>query len=172
VADHLKDGRSADTERLFQVLEAYGADPARWPEAERENLCRLLALGDPAIAQAVKAARELDSILAAAPAPALDVGASRDRFLTGMREKVLQSSLPLDLDRYRSGRDAAPRGRRLPWPAFGALAASLAAGLFVGAGGMAHEFIPALLEGEASEEELWSPAIFGDAAALVEDDEL
>jgi hypothetical protein len=171
VADHLRDGRSADTERLFQVLEAYGADPARWPEAEREGLCRLFALGDPAIAEAVKGARELDSILAAAPAPTLDAGASRDRFLTGMREKMLQSSLPLDLDRHRSGRDAVRAGRRPPWPVFGALAASLAAGLFVGAGGMAREFMPALLEGEAGEEELWSPAFVGDAAALVEDDE-
>jgi hypothetical protein len=171
VTDHLRDGRSADTERLFQVLEAYGADPAHWPEAEREDLCRLLALGDPAIAGAVKAARELDSILAAAPVPALDAGASRDRFLTGLREKMLQSSLPLGLDSYRNGRDAVRAERRPPWPVFGALAASLAAGLFVGAGGMAREFMPAFLEGESSEEELWSPTFVGDAAALVEDDE-
>ena len=171
MANHLRDGAGANTERLFQVLEAYGADPARWPEAEREDLRRLLSSGDPAVAAAVTAARELDAVLTAGSAPALDAGASRDRFMARLREERQPSSPLLDFDRYRGSKAALGVARRLPWPAFGALAASLAAGLYVGAGGLAHEFIPAVLESEASEEELWSPAIVGDAAALVEDDE-
>ena len=172
MADHLHDAGGANTERLLQVLEAYGADPARWPEAEREDLRRLLSLEDPAIAEAVKAARELDTILAAAAAPAVDAGASRDLFLTRLRENMPPASPPLDLDSHRGSTGAHRAVRRLPWPAFGALAASLAAGLYVGAGGMAHEFIPAVLtEEEAGEEELWLPAILGEAAEMAEDDE-
>jgi hypothetical protein len=165
----LNNDSPADKRRLIQVLESYGADPARWPQDEREVLRRLLFLGDPAIEEAVKTAQEMDSILARAPAPAVDAELSRDRFLARLREQGLPVTSPLDLAGRRSG--SAGALRRLPWPAFGALAASLAAGIYAGAGGMAHEFIPAVLEGEPAEEVLWSPAIFSDAVELIEDDQ-
>ncbi len=170
MTDHLDQGRK-DKERLFQVLEAYGADPARWPDNERQDLLKLCAGRDAAVEEALKAARELDAILAATGRPALDVEAARDRFLSRLPDSPAQSPPPpLDLQRYRDKNAAVRAARRLPWPAFGALAASLAAGLYVGAGGMAHEFIPALVAGEASDEELWSPAIFGDDAVSIEDE--
>ncbi len=57
-------------ERLKIVLDAYGADPARWPDAEREALSSLLdncaehdSIG--------KDADEIDQILAAANRPAV-----------------------------------------------------------------------------------------------------
>lgn len=171
MATHVDGERKASVERLFEVLEAYGADPARWPEAERDGLLRLVASGDAAVETALKAARELDSVLAAASVPALDVGASRERFLAGMGEKIGEVAPPVAFGRHRSGRWRAGAIRRLPWPAFGALAASLAAGLYVGAGGLARDFIPPLLADEVSEEELWSPMIFGDDLGLVEDNQ-
>ncbi len=169
MADHLNHGRE-DKQRLLRVLQTYGADPARWPENERPELLRLCASRDPAIEEALKAARELDAILAVAGRPTLDVEASRDRFLNRIHEELAPSP-PLDFGRYRRDKDGVRARRRLPWPALGALAASLAAGLYVGAGGMAHEFIPVLLAGEASEEELWSPSIFGNGAVSIEDEQ-
>jgi hypothetical protein len=167
----LNNDSPADKRRLIQVLESYGADPSRWPQDEREVLRRLLFLGDPAVEEALKTAQEMDSILARAPAPAVDAELSRDRFLARLREQGLPVTSHLDLAGRRSGRAGARALRRLPWPAFGALAASLAAGIYAGAGGMAHEFIPAVLEGEPAEEVLWSPAIISDAAELIEDDQ-
>lgn len=166
-----RDGGGSGRERLLQVLEAYGADPARWPETEREGLKTLLAAGGLAAGDAVKAARELDSILAAATAPALDTEASRERLLARLHEQTASAPPPVDFDCHRREKAALRARRRLPWPAFGALAASLAAGLYVGAGGLAREFVPALLVGEVSEEELWSPAVSGDAALWAEGDE-
>ena len=161
------------SERLFRVLEAYGADPARWPENERQDLLRLCAGRDPAMEEALKAARELDAILAAAGRPALDVEAARDRFLSSASRQRRRHR------RHRRSISSTTEATRMPFAPrgachgrhSGALAASLAAGLYVGAGGMAHEFIPALVAGEASEEELWSPAIFGDDAVSIEDEQ-
>ncbi len=58
----------AQLERLFAVIDAHGADPARWPEAERNGL-ELLARS-PQAAGALAEARALDAVLAKAPMPA------------------------------------------------------------------------------------------------------
>lgn len=49
-------------ERLRAILAAYGARPERWPEAERAEALRLLAL-DPASAPLVEAEAALDALL-------------------------------------------------------------------------------------------------------------
>ena len=49
-------------ERLQQLIEAYGADSRRWPEAEREAGRALLAT-QPHQASAIEAARDLDHLL-------------------------------------------------------------------------------------------------------------
>ncbi|MFW2342081.1 hypothetical protein [Brevundimonas sp.] len=62
-------------ERFQAIVEAYGADPARWPEAERDSA---LAWADQAgqAAQAILAeARALDVGLAGYPAPLPDAAA-------------------------------------------------------------------------------------------------
>ena len=48
--------------RLQRLIEAYGADPARWPAAEREAAERLLA-ASPDLTAAVNEARRLDGAL-------------------------------------------------------------------------------------------------------------
>lgn len=58
-------------ERLRDLLAAYGADPSRWPEAERAEGLRLLA-ADPGLAAEQAAAGRLDAALdrfALAPLP-------------------------------------------------------------------------------------------------------
>jgi hypothetical protein len=58
---------SVDLARLAQLLDAYGAAPAQWPEAERAGALRLLERD--AQARALQqAALQLDALLDAAPA--------------------------------------------------------------------------------------------------------
>jgi hypothetical protein len=163
-------GSNGRRERLLRVLETYGADPARWPETERDELQRLLSTADQALVEAVGRARELDAVLATVTAPAVEPGPSLERFLARLPEKLAPPSTGTDRRWYRPGARAVRPPFRLPWPALSALAASLAAGLLIGAGGLAHDFIPPLLAGEADEEELWPFPGLDDAAALLEDE--
>jgi hypothetical protein len=49
-------------ERLAQLLEAYGGEPARWPEAERASALQLVA-AEPEAAALQRAALQLDGAL-------------------------------------------------------------------------------------------------------------
>ena len=49
-------------ERLAQLIEAYGADPARWPESEREDALALISSSPQAAALRLRAAA-LDGLL-------------------------------------------------------------------------------------------------------------
>lgn len=54
--------------RLQRLIEAYGADPARWPAEERDAAVRRAA-GDPAAQAALAEARQLDDLLDRLEAP-------------------------------------------------------------------------------------------------------
>lgn len=54
------------TERLAEILEAYGGDPLRWPESER-LAAQGLAARDPRAAAMVAEAEALDALFDAAP---------------------------------------------------------------------------------------------------------
>lgn len=58
----------AATDRARKVLDAYGADPARWPATERAAIAAAIA-ADPALTAAQADARRLDGALARMPAP-------------------------------------------------------------------------------------------------------
>ncbi len=62
--------KAIDGDRLRRLLEAYGAEPARWPEAERQAALTLLATHSNAVRLRAEAA-ELDAWLdeAAVPQP-------------------------------------------------------------------------------------------------------
>lgn len=80
-------------ERLSQILAAYGAAPARWPEAEREAAERLLAR-DPAAARAARQEAGLDVLLSRhrVPAPhAAQVGRALSGFQPASGLAVLRS---------------------------------------------------------------------------------
>ncbi len=55
--------------RALEVLEAYGADEDRWPEADREHV-RLAIAADPLLAKRRAEEAELDALLALAPVEA------------------------------------------------------------------------------------------------------
>lgn len=102
-------------ERFKVLVEAYGANPARWP-AEERDVAEAFANATPEAQALLAEARALDHVLdAAATAPV-----SRD-----LETRVLDSF-------------NAPKPRRallpewMPWPQAAALAASLVLGMFAG----------------------------------------
>ena len=58
-------------ERLRHLLDAYGANPSRWPAAERDAMRALLA-HSPGLARWQRQAAELDALLDRATLPAAD----------------------------------------------------------------------------------------------------
>jgi anti-sigma factor RsiW len=56
-------------ERAQQVLDAYGADEARWPDADRDAVRQAIA-ADPALAKRQAEEAEMDALLALAPVEA------------------------------------------------------------------------------------------------------
>lgn len=118
-------------ERLAAVLATYGADPARWPEAERRELSAHLAAAGEALAEA----QAMDRLLAAMP----EVG-PRDGFALRLMARI---------DREVAA--PAPReGRaRLLWGAALPLAASLLLGAYLGAAGELDPVLPDAVTGAA-----------------------
>ncbi len=118
-------------ERVTELISAYGADPADWPEAEREAARRLL-LDEPAhFVDALEQARQLDAALRQVSEPEIP---------DGLATKILAHA-PSKLSgatRY-SGPFAALRrlsGRKYFWP-LRVATASLFTGIAAGYGAMA-----------------------------------
>ena len=111
-------------ERLVAVLAAYGADPARWPEADRRNLAAHLAEEGEAMA----AAQALDRLLASAPK-----AAPGEDFVARVMARIDDGA-----------REPAPRARRmgLGWGSAIPLAASLILGAYLGAAGDLDALLP------------------------------
>lgn len=112
--------KDMDRQRLDSLLDAYGADPARWPAAERSAAQALLA-SDPAAQARLAQARLLDralDVLPPAPAPAGDLAA---RIRNAARQPVTPA-IPLP----------APANTNSPWRFTAALAASAVIGLWLG----------------------------------------
>ncbi len=57
------------TERVRSLIDAYGADPERWPAGERDAARRLVH-ADPVLAAELAEAASFDALLDALPAPA------------------------------------------------------------------------------------------------------
>lgn len=108
--------------RLKQMLAAYGAQPRRWPEAEREAALALLAGSDEA-RRLLEEARAIDRLLDVVPAPeaALDAASLAAR----LTERPQEAARPPIRATTRL---------RLPFmlPNLIGLAAAAAVGFFVG----------------------------------------
>jgi len=81
-----------DEIRLRQILDAYGARPERWPEAERAAARALLASSPAARAAQADAAR-LDALLDAAPAPPAPPAELAARIVAAARPRARVVSL-------------------------------------------------------------------------------
>lgn len=121
--------------RLLSIIEAYGADPERWPEDEREDALSLLEHSTTAIA--IQEAARLDTLLAKSPAPGPSLA---------LRAGI--ASIPA---RHGAGTSSLSR---LFWP-FGAiwqpaigLAAAAIIGLVVGVGSPPEEISLSQTESE------------------------
>ncbi|MDM7945499.1 MAG: hypothetical protein QUV20_04135 [Oceanibaculum nanhaiense] len=118
--------QAMDLQRLEALLDAYGADPARWPAAERAAALALLAI-EPAAQARLEQARQLDRVLDAlppAPAPAGDL-AARIRAVARHQRAPAAPVAPIPAP-------IPANGNRAPWRFTMALAASAVIGLWLG----------------------------------------
>jgi len=111
-------------DRLQHLLDAHGADPRRWPAAERADAEALIAR-DPQAARLADAARRLDQ--------ALDSFAVEPAGMA-LQEAILRRARTLDAPRRLSWRDML--GEFLPvrplWPNLAGLAAAAVLGIGIG----------------------------------------
>lgn len=109
--------RRMTDDRLFDIIETWGAEPHGWPEAERAEAEALLAEKPGKFSSALIAARELDLMLAVLPEP--DMPRALTEAIIATAPKPARGLLP------RWG------GLKAPWvPASGFAAAAF--GLFMG----------------------------------------
>ena len=149
--------RSATLERLEQVLDAYGGDPIRWPDNERDVLLALVRQSPKASAR-LQEAEVLDQILshgdrwtepvscsmanrladgvmeAIATRETMAAEASGQVTVDSIRDKTLDDVVTLDS--YRSGANVGRQPKRNSWPAAALMAASLVFGVYLGASGV------------------------------------
>lgn len=137
----------AKMDRLQAVLAAYGADPARWPQSDRE-LAPLLTATHPDVAASLEDARSLDSALAHASRPVVPMAAA-DRLVANAAEARVNV---VAFARHGKERPAAPRTAQSSRLAIAtSLAASLALGIYLGATGQSEWLTPPLFAEESPE---------------------
>src|SRR5260221_12279238 len=107
-------------ERFHILLDAYGADPARWPQAERGS-AEAFARATPGAAALIAAARALDQALDRVPAAMPEL----DAVVVAAQASAAPQRRPL---RPRRG----GFGFGLAWPNFAGLAAAMVVGFVVG----------------------------------------
>ena len=123
------------TEERFRILiEAYGAAPARWPEAERLAAARFAAT-DPAAHAILEEALKLDGLMAALPTPDMPLSLV-DKVLESAAVETLVAAAaapkPAQAPEgfWRSVRALWPLAPR--WAPMGVLAGAAALGMVVG----------------------------------------
>jgi hypothetical protein len=133
---------SADEQRLHELLAAYGRNPLRWPEADRQRFAGLVRAPHLLPAGPAGEAAELDRLLdAAGPGQLPPHPGAHDRLMQRIAGEPQLSSDP-----------AAPppvRGFRAMLAA-GMMAASIALGIFVGLDTTAVATLAEALPGQAS----------------------
>lgn len=149
-----EDTTGPDIAALRRLLDTYGGDASRWPQAEARRVAPLLARDGPARALLAEA-RALDKILARAPitqperrqrlADRIAAAANVETDTATMR----RGPNVLDLTRASGPARRAPIVRRAgQWQAAALLAASLLVGVFAGVSGIvgpAFDDVAALL---------------------------
>lgn len=151
-----------DHQRLRAVLNAYGADPRRWPERDRHELAGLLE----ALPEQVSEASQIDRVLLAAKAPAGE-RKSLDAILAAVASEAPRQDNVVLLRPRASHRATVPLRRFAAVP----LAASLALGIYVGSTGSLDAFLPGSVTGEtlAAGEDPGDLSGISDIEAMTED---
>lgn len=133
--------KTADMERLTEVLLAYGAKPENWPADERETLRKVASSGKAELSACLQEAREVDAVLSCLPEARIPDGAA-DRALA--KALVPPGASVVDLQAARARRSRAGRtiDMRQVIPVGVALAASLMLGVLAGLSGLTATYIP------------------------------
>ena len=118
------------TDRLREVLAAYGADPARWPAGDRTELVHLID----GAGEGYRDALEVDRLLQLASAPEQGFGAN---------ERLI---------RYVHALQSTARRPVLRWTAALPLAASLLLGIYLGGQEDAAAWLPGLEQASTEDE--------------------
>lgn len=154
---------AADRQRLDELLQAYGRNPLRWPEADRQRFAGLVRSPQLLPAEAAAGADALDRLLdlaGAAPMPEPD--AARARL---MQRIAAEPQLATDVTA------PPPLGGLRGLLAAGMLAASIAIGAFVGLDTSAGEMLAGSLSASSGADEvldlvLADPAELDDGGVL------
>lgn len=123
--------------RLKAVLDAYGADPARWPDADRVALADALQEHNSALIAGRQAAAEIDQVLAAASRSTVPAGAHA-RLAELARTSPQQAQVAVSTPQQ-------PTFGVSRFAAISTLAASLFVGIYMGALGT----LDPILDGES-----------------------
>ena len=123
-----------DLKRLEEVLEIFGPEPRRWPEAER-NVLEALSREAPGGRRLLAEARALDQVMARAPG-----GEASDRAKRQVMEAIgadtrLERAAPSFIERLRQRLEGG--WLRAPaWSPAAVMSAALALGVYLGASGL------------------------------------
>ena len=122
---------------FMRLVDAYGADPERWPPEQRDAALALTT-SDAAADAVLREARVLDAFLDAAPAQApsvaLRTAVAAAALSGGIRRPAQPRSAPVGLMRRRF---------RARWAAAAALSAACAAGVVTGVAAATRQVQPA-----------------------------
>ncbi|MBI1261439.1 MAG: hypothetical protein GC184_06915 [Rhizobiales bacterium] len=141
---------SITTQRLAELIDAYGASPERWPASEREQALALLARS-PVAREQMQQARQLDNLLDMAPVARPSV--SLEERIMAARPRSVPPVKAVAAAPARSfwaglmGGFGSSRSASLP---SGMLAASIVLGLTLGTSVNALEYISKGLNGSSA----------------------
>ena len=127
-------GKDAQLKHFDEVLAIYGADPARWPEGEREAL-RALISSDRSAARAYEEAVALAKVMIHAPAGSPGPALKQRILEAAIADKTRDARVVPFPPAQRKPDTAIDSGEGALWPA-AAMAASFAIGLYLGVAGM------------------------------------
>ena len=125
-----------DLKRLEEVLDVFGADPARWPRSERDRLERLGA-EDAEGQRLVAEARALEAVMRHAPAGQTHIRA-RNQIMAAIAPPVAEREPadPSALSSWWRGLIGSDWGFEAALPPAALMTAALAIGIYLGASGM------------------------------------
>ena len=111
--------------RVLELIEAYGPEPAAWPEQEREPASAMLRARPSVFSEALAEARALDAALLALPEPQAPAGLAERIIASAPVAKTARAAGILD-----AVRDKLSIGGKL-WPSATAMASAVF-GMFIG----------------------------------------
>lgn len=172
-------GLGRELEELVRVLDAFGPDPERWPEADRTRLADLVR-SDATAKRLATEARLLDRLLDLAQGAADRSGhdALLERICAEAASEPGPGRITGPASEPAAGRIISfpkrpPRPYASSWQIAGLMAASLALGMLAGANGVLDRMLGPAVPGAAAIDEAGDEAqiaLGGDAGDLLEED--